>query len=93
MGPHSPTGRAIVRRGASGHRHLRPLDGPASQCRRGGNRRVKALLVSQDGRMLAVQEDLTTIGIWELPPRKPLTWFALVAAILALPLAGLAWRR
>jgi WD40 repeat protein len=48
------------------------------------------LLVSPDGRMLAIREGLTVIGVWELPPRKPLTWFALGAAMLALPLAGLA---
>jgi hypothetical protein len=34
-----------------------------------------------------------TVELWDIPPRKPLTWFALAAAVLALPLAGLAWRR
>jgi hypothetical protein len=33
------------------------------------------------------------ITIWDIPRRKPLTWLALTAAVLALPLAGLAWRR
>jgi hypothetical protein len=33
------------------------------------------------------------IQIWDIPPRKPLTWFACAAVVIALPLAGLAWRR
>jgi hypothetical protein len=31
--------------------------------------------------------------IWDIPPRKSLTWFAAGAAILALPIALVAWRR
>jgi hypothetical protein len=48
-----------------------------------------------DGKSLAVQDpsDQSLWQIWDIPPRKPLGWFALGAAILALPLAGLAWRR
>jgi WD40 repeat protein len=34
-----------------------------------------------------------TVELWDTPPRKPLTWFALAAAILTLLLAGLTWRR
>jgi hypothetical protein len=49
-----------------------------------------------DGRTLAIMPDPehpTVWDLWDIPPRKPLGWFALGAAILALPLAGLAWRR
>jgi hypothetical protein len=48
-----------------------------------------------DGGSLAVQDqaDPNLWHIWDMPPRKPLPWFALAAAVLALPLAGLAWRR
>jgi hypothetical protein len=48
-----------------------------------------------DGRSLAVQDkvDPNMWYIWDIPPRKPLRRFALASAILALPLAGLAWRR
>jgi WD40 repeat protein len=50
---------------------------------------------SPDGRTLAVQDpsDSSVWHIWDIPPRKPLAWFAVGAAMLALPLAGLAWRR
>jgi hypothetical protein len=43
--------------------------------------------------MFAVRRDDGVVDIFELPPRKPLTWFVLAAAVLALPFAGLAWRR
>jgi hypothetical protein len=33
------------------------------------------------------------VGLWDIPPRKSLTWFAAVAALLALPIALVAWRR
>jgi hypothetical protein len=48
-----------------------------------------------DGRSFAVPNppDANLWHVWDVPPRKPLTWLALAAAILALPLAGLAWRR
>jgi hypothetical protein len=52
-----------------------------------------SFLLSPNGQMLAVQRDNSIIDVFDLPPRKPLTWFALAAALLALPLAGLAWRR
>ena len=42
-----------------------------------------AINASQDGQL----------EFWDIPPRKSLTWFALSAAVLALPPAGLAWRR
>jgi WD40 repeat protein len=49
---------------------------------------------SPDGSMLAtVDQDEKTIRIWDIPPRKPLTWFAAGAALLALPIAFVAWRR
>jgi hypothetical protein len=31
--------------------------------------------------------------LWDIPPRKSLTWFAIATAVLALPLAAVAWRR
>jgi WD40 repeat protein len=46
-----------------------------------------------DGHTLAVIGEDNICRLWDIPPRKPLTWFALAAAVLALPLAGLAWRR
>jgi WD40 repeat protein len=47
-----------------------------------------------DGTALATQnDDGTEVFIWDIPPRKPLTWFLAVAASLALPLAWLARRR
>jgi hypothetical protein len=33
------------------------------------------------------------IAIWDIPPRKSLTWFTAGAALLALPTALLVWRR
>jgi hypothetical protein len=36
---------------------------------------------------------LSTWEIWDIPPRKSLMWFAAGAALLALPIALLAWRR
>jgi WD40 repeat protein len=46
-----------------------------------------------DGRSLVTVNDGGAIELWDIPPRKSLGWFALAAAILALPFAGLAWRR
>ena len=49
-----------------------------------------------DGQTLATMPDPEHPNVWELwdiPPRKSLRWFALAAAVLALPPAGLAWRR
>jgi WD40 repeat protein len=57
--------------------------------RRDGGERM---LFSSDSSMFGLMTD-ADIEIWDIPPRKPLTWFALAAAVLALPLAGLAWRR
>jgi hypothetical protein len=48
---------------------------------------------SADGKTLAILNETGDLTIWDIPPRKPLGWFALAAAILALPLTGLAWRR
>jgi WD40 repeat protein len=39
---------------------------------------------------LGVPSDCT---IWDIPPRKSLTWFAAGAALLVLPIALVAWRR
>jgi WD40 repeat protein len=50
-------------------------------------------VLSPDGRTLAVSTDSNSTELWDIPPRKPLTWFALAAAVLAPALAGLAWRR
>ena len=48
--------------------------------------------VASDGAVLAVWGN-GSLQVWDLPPRKPLIWFAVAAAGLALPIAGLAWRR
>lgn len=37
--------------------------------------------------------DGATLRVWDLPPRKSLTWFAAGAAVLALPIGFAAWRR
>jgi hypothetical protein len=49
--------------------------------------------LAPDGRMAINARQDGQLEFWDIPPRKPLTWFALAAAVLALPLAGLAWRR
>jgi WD40 repeat protein len=50
---------------------------------------------SQDGTRLAAIDpyDDHILVVWDIPPRKPLTWIAIAAAVLALPIAGLAWGR
>jgi hypothetical protein len=48
---------------------------------------------SPDGRSFAALDTAGNIAIWDLPPRKPLGWFALAAGVLALPIAWLARRR
>jgi WD40 repeat protein len=47
---------------------------------------------SPDGSVLAAKVD-GGIALWDVPPRKPLTWLLGGCALLALPLAGLAWWR
>jgi WD40 repeat protein len=49
--------------------------------------------LSPDGRTLVCITVDGRLEFWDIPPRKPLTWFALTTAVLALPLAGMAWRR
>jgi WD40 repeat protein len=47
-----------------------------------------------DGSLIACTLPLGKgVEIWDIPPRKPTGWFALLAAILALPFAWLARRR
>jgi hypothetical protein len=51
---------------------------------------------STDGRFLAIsfaQDEEFHLHVWDVPPRKPLTWFAAGAVLLILPLAWLARRR
>jgi hypothetical protein len=56
---------------------------------------------SSDGRFIAIgedrnppdQRDWSEYQLWDVPPRKPLGWFALTAGIVALPFAWLARRR
>jgi WD40 repeat protein len=47
---------------------------------------------SPDGSLLALMTD-TEIEVWDMPPRKSLTWFVVTAIGLTLPVAGLARRR
>jgi WD40 repeat protein len=54
---------------------------------------VNSAKYGTDGQSLMQFGSDGEITQWDIPPRKPLTWFALAAAILALPVAGLAWRR
>jgi hypothetical protein len=49
-----------------------------------------------DGRTLAVAADADHPNVWDLwdvPPRPPLMWLAAAAGLLAVPIAGLTWRR
>jgi WD40 repeat protein len=52
---------------------------------------------SPDGQTLATpmnsERPFSAIGLWDIPPRKSLTWLAAGAAILALPIALIARRR
>jgi WD40 repeat protein len=48
---------------------------------------------SPDDKFLSFMPETNRIQVWDVPPRKPLTWFAVAAALLALPLAAIAWRR
>jgi hypothetical protein len=51
-------------------------------------------LISPDGRTLAIPtERRDRVELWDIPPRKSLTWRAAGAALLALPIALVAWRR
>jgi hypothetical protein len=49
---------------------------------------------SPDGKTLAVRDsrDKSAWQLWDIPPRKPLTWFATGAVLLALPFALIARR-
>jgi WD40 repeat protein len=48
---------------------------------------------SDSSRLAAVGENDRTLRIWDIPPRKSLTWFAAGAALLAIPVASIArWR-
>ena len=40
-----------------------------------------------------VVNDQQNLSVWDIPPHKPLTWFAVAVATLAIPIGGLAWRR
>jgi WD40 repeat protein len=50
-------------------------------------------MYASDESSIATLCDRGTLALWDLPPRKPLGWFALAAGILALPIAWLARRR
>jgi WD40 repeat protein len=47
---------------------------------------------SPDGTLLAIAGD-TTLAVWDVPPRKRLSWFAAGATLLALPIVVFARRR
>jgi hypothetical protein len=48
---------------------------------------------SADGQSLAVLDSADVLTVWDIPPRKPLMWFVVAAALLILPLVWLARRR
>src|SRR5262249_43502386 len=49
---------------------------------------------SPDGQMIAmINQDGRAVQLWDVPPRKPRSWFAAGATLMALPLAWLAGRR
>lgn len=58
-------------------------------------RRPMDLRWSPDGRSIAIAdpESMGSWQIWDIPPRKSLTWFAAGAALLVLPIAFAAHRR
>jgi hypothetical protein len=47
---------------------------------------------SPDGTLLAIAGE-TMLSVWDVPPRKPLAWFAAGAVLLACPIMILASRR
>jgi hypothetical protein len=51
------------------------------------------VMFAPDGDTLAVLGKDNVVRLWDIPPRKSLAWFLAAAALLALPLAGLARRR
>jgi hypothetical protein len=55
--------------------------------------RVRAPLLSRAGDTLAVMTNDGETQLYDVPFRPPLTMFAATAAGLAVPIAGLAWRR
>jgi WD40 repeat protein len=49
---------------------------------------------SPDGSQLAVRDwGDHRVRVWDMPPRPPVAWLVITAAGLAVPVAGLAWRR
>jgi hypothetical protein len=51
---------------------------------------------SQDGQLVAIPDAFHSahrVTIWDVPPRKPLSWFLPLAALLAIPPAWLARRQ
>jgi hypothetical protein len=46
-----------------------------------------------DGQSLAACDPTGRLTLWDVPPQKPLAWFAAAAALLVLPVAWLARRR
>jgi WD40 repeat protein len=48
---------------------------------------------SPDGKTLAVMRAEDELQLWDIPARKPLWLFLALAALLALPVAGMAWWR
>jgi WD40 repeat protein len=49
---------------------------------------------SPDGSQLAVRDwSDHRVRVWDMPPRPSVAWLAIAAAGLAVPVAGLAWRR
>jgi len=56
---------------------------------------IQQVTFGRDGRSIATVtvEDRRVIQLWDVPPRKPLAWFASAAGVWALPVAWLARRR
>jgi len=49
---------------------------------------------SRDSKSFIVEDEgVDTVYLWDIPPRKSLTWFAVGAALLAVPIALVASRR
>jgi hypothetical protein len=43
--------------------------------------------------LMTLDDEGLELRVWDIPPRKPLSWFLIASALLALPLAWLARRR
>jgi hypothetical protein len=78
----------------AGYRSVSIFDGLTGRPRGLVRGDFKSAVWSADSSQLAVtDQDGSTVRVWTVQPRKSLAWFAVGAALLALPIAFTAWRR